>query len=53
MVDRTLITVKERVDVARDIDKLELKYRRQNNQKTWLQKTMEDMDIVLDEEDAE
>jgi len=53
VVDRILITVKERVDVARDIDKLELKYRRQNNQKSWLQKVTEDMDMVLDEEDDE
>jgi len=53
VVDRILITIKERVDVARDIDKLELKYRRQNNQKGWLRKAVEDMDMVLDEEDDE
>lgn len=53
VVDRILITIKERVDVARDIDKLELKYRRQNNQKSWLRKAMEDMDMILDEEDDE
>lgn len=53
MVDRLLITIKERVDVARDIDKLELKCRRQNNQKSWLRKAVEDMDMVLDEEDDE
>jgi len=53
VIDKILITVKERVDVARDIDKLELKYRRQNNQKGWLQKVIEDMDMVLDEEDDE
>lgn len=51
VVDRLLIAIKERVDVARDIDKLELKSRRQNNQKGWLQKAMEDMDMILDEED--
>ncbi|XP_077277605.1 ATP-dependent RNA helicase DDX24 [Temnothorax americanus] len=51
VVDRLLITIKERVDVARDIDKLELKSRRQNNQKGWLRKAVEDMDMVLDEED--
>lgn len=49
MVDRILITIKERVDVARDIDKLELQCRRQNNQKNWLRKALEDMDMVLDD----
>ncbi|KAL6441322.1 hypothetical protein ACFW04_003521 [Cataglyphis niger] len=51
VVDRLLIAVKERVDVARDIDKLELKCRRQNTQKSWLRKAMEDMDMVLDDDD--
>ncbi|XP_018306369.1 ATP-dependent RNA helicase ddx24, partial [Mycetomoellerius zeteki] len=51
VIDRILITIKERMDVARDIDKLELKCRRQNNQKSWLQKTVEDMEMILDEED--
>lgn len=50
-MDRLLIAVKERVDVARDIDKLELKCRRQNSQKSWLQKAKEDLDMVLDDED--
>jgi len=39
------------VDVARDIDKLELKCRRQNTQKSWVRKAMEDMDMVLDDND--
>lgn len=51
VVDRLLIAVKERVDVARDIDKLELKCRRQNTQKSWFRKAMEDMDMVLDDDD--
>ncbi|GAB1870027.1 ATP-dependent RNA helicase [Camponotus japonicus] len=51
VVDRLLVTVKERVDIARDIDKLELKCRRQNTQKTWLRKAIEDMDMVLDDND--
>ncbi|KAM0727706.1 ATP-dependent RNA helicase DDX24 [Formica fusca] len=51
VVDRLLISVKERVDVARDIDKLELKCRRQNTQKSWLRKAMEDMDMILDDDD--
>ncbi|XP_029160128.1 DEAD-box ATP-dependent RNA helicase 13-like [Nylanderia fulva] len=51
VVDRLLIAVKERVDTARDIDKLELKYRRQNTQKSWLRKAMEEMDMVVDDDD--
>ncbi|XP_070165605.1 ATP-dependent RNA helicase DDX24 [Polyergus mexicanus] len=51
VVDRLLISVKERVDVARDIDKLELKCRRRNTQKNWLRKAMEDMDMILDNDD--
>jgi len=50
VVDRILITIKERMDVARDIDKIELKCRRQNNQKNWLQKAMEDMEMILEED---
>ncbi|KAG5324186.1 DDX24 helicase, partial [Acromyrmex heyeri] len=51
VVDGILVTIKERVDVARDIDKIELKCRRQNNQKNWLQKAAEEMEMILDEED--
>lgn len=55
VVDKLLIAVKERVDIAREIDKLELKCRRDNSQKGWLRKAIEDMDLVLeeDEEDSE
>ncbi|XP_031834227.2 ATP-dependent RNA helicase DDX24 [Nomia melanderi] len=55
VVDKLLIAVKERVNIARDIDKLELKSRRNNSQKGWLRKAVEDMELVLeeDEEDLE
>ncbi|CAL7938624.1 unnamed protein product [Xylocopa violacea] len=53
VVDRLLIAVKERVDIAREIDKLELKCRRDNSQKGWLRKAVEDMDLVLDEDEEE
>ncbi|XP_053983890.1 ATP-dependent RNA helicase DDX24 [Hylaeus volcanicus] len=53
VVDRLLIAVKERVDIARDIDKLELKCRRDNSQKGWLRKAVEDMDLVLEEDEEE
>lgn len=51
VVDRLLIAVKERVDIAREIDKLELKCRRDNSQKGWLRKAVEDMDLVLEEDE--
>ncbi|XP_076382250.1 ATP-dependent RNA helicase DDX24 [Megalopta genalis] len=53
IVDRLLIAVKERVDVARDIDKLELKCRRDTSKKSWLLKAVEEMDLLLDEDEEE
>ncbi|XP_076681119.1 ATP-dependent RNA helicase DDX24 isoform X2 [Andrena cerasifolii] len=53
VVDRLLIAVKERVNVAREIDKLELKCRRDNSQKGWLRKAVEDMDLFLEEDEEE
>lgn len=50
VIDRLLIAVKERVDIAREIDNLELKCKRNNVHKGWLQKAVEDMDIILDED---
>ncbi|XP_015609090.1 ATP-dependent RNA helicase DDX24 [Cephus cinctus] len=53
VVDRLLIAVKERVNVAREIDKLELICRRDNAQKGWLQRAVEEMDLVLDDDQLE
>ncbi|XP_001604682.1 ATP-dependent RNA helicase DDX24 [Nasonia vitripennis] len=53
VVDRLLVAVKERVNVAREIDKLELTCRRDNSQKGWLQKAAKDMDLLLDDEEFE
>ncbi|XP_014484727.1 PREDICTED: ATP-dependent RNA helicase DDX24 [Dinoponera quadriceps] len=53
VVDRLLIAIKERVDIARDIDKLELKCRRENTQKSWLRKAIEDMDMAVDDDDVD
>lgn len=50
VIDKLLIAIKERVDVAREIDKLELKCRRKNTQKNWLRKAAEDMDIVVEDD---
>lgn len=51
VVDRLLIAVKERVDIARNIDKLELQCRRKNTQKNWVQKAIQDMDMIVDDVD--
>ncbi|XP_012252477.2 ATP-dependent RNA helicase DDX24 [Athalia rosae] len=53
VVDRLLIAVKERVNLSREIDRLELMCRRDNAQKGWLHKAVEDMDLVLDEDQLE
>ncbi|KAK0181215.1 hypothetical protein PV327_003517 [Microctonus hyperodae] len=53
VIDRLLIAVKECVNLAREIDKLELKCRRDNVQKGWLKKAVEEMDLVLDEDQIE
>lgn len=53
VVDRLLMAVKERVNIARDIDKLELKCRRDNSKKGWLRKAVEEMDMILDEDEEE
>ncbi|XP_012141553.2 ATP-dependent RNA helicase DDX24 [Megachile rotundata] len=53
VVDRLLMAVKERVDIAREIDKLELKCRRDNSQKGWLRKAVEDLDLVLEEDEED
>lgn len=50
VIDRLLIAVKERVNIAREVDKLELKCRRDNSQKGWIRKAVEDMDLLLDED---
>lgn len=50
VIDRLLVAIKERVDVAREIDKLELKCRRENIHKNWLRKAAEEMDIVLEDD---
>lgn len=53
VVDKLLVAIKERVDIARDIDKLELKYRRENTQKGWMRKAIEEMDMVMDDDNID
>lgn len=51
IIDRLLVAVKERVNVAREIDKLELVSKRDNLKKNWLKKAAEEMDLLLDEDE--
>ena len=44
-----LQAVKERVDLAREIDKLELRYRKSNFDKDWIRKAAEEMDLIIDD----
>ncbi|XP_008545144.1 ATP-dependent RNA helicase DDX24 [Microplitis demolitor] len=53
VIDRLLVAVKERVNVAREIDKLELRCKRDNLKKSWLKKAAEEMDLLLDEDEQE
>ncbi|CAD6240956.1 GSCOCG00009027001-RA-CDS [Cotesia congregata] len=53
IIDRLLVAVKERVNVAREIDKLELVSKRDNLKKSWLKKAAEEMDLLLDEDEQE
>lgn len=46
--DRHLSVVKERVDLARDVDKLELKNKRASSEIGWLKKSAEEMDMIID-----
>lgn len=41
--------VKEIVNLARDLDKLELQYRKANSESGWIQKAADDMDIVVED----
>lgn len=49
VIDRLLVGVKERVNLAREIDKLELTHRRDISRNGWLQKAAKEMDILLDD----
>ncbi|XP_066137965.1 ATP-dependent RNA helicase DDX24 isoform X2 [Euwallacea fornicatus] len=47
--DRYLTAVKQRVNLARDLDKLQLQVRKANSEEGWLQKAAKEMDIIVDE----
>lgn len=47
--DALLSATKQRVNLAREVDQLELKMRKTNTEVGWYEKSMREMDIVLDE----
>lgn len=49
--EKMLVAVRQRVNLARQLDKLELQARRTNSECGWLQKAANDMDIILDEDE--
>ncbi|XP_011502334.1 PREDICTED: ATP-dependent RNA helicase DDX24 [Ceratosolen solmsi marchali] len=53
IIDSLLVDIKEIVNIAREIDKFELQYRRKNYQKGWLHKIANEMDVLIDDEQFE
>lgn len=49
--DAILSAMKKRVNLAREIDSLELQVRRTHAQSSWFEKNAEEMDILLDKDD--
>ncbi|XP_072391862.1 ATP-dependent RNA helicase DDX24 [Diabrotica undecimpunctata] len=47
--DNYLNAVKKRIDLARELDKLQLNVKKANSENGWLQKAAEDMDIIIDD----
>lgn len=45
-----LTATKERVNLARDLDKVSLQVRKENFEHSWFQKAADDMDMILDEQ---
>lgn len=46
--ERFLGAVKERVNLARELDKEELKLRRTQSEEGWMKKHAEEMDMIID-----
>lgn len=44
-----LNTVKAMVNAARDLDKLELQYKKAKSESGWIQKAAEEMDIIVED----
>ncbi|XP_050295435.1 ATP-dependent RNA helicase DDX24 [Anthonomus grandis grandis] len=47
--EKFLNAVKERVNLARELDKLQLQVKKANSEEGWLQKAAKEMDIIVDE----
>ncbi|XP_018568314.1 ATP-dependent RNA helicase ddx24 [Anoplophora glabripennis] len=47
--DQYLKAVKDRVNLARELDKLQLQVRKANSEAGWFQKAAEEMDIIVDD----
>lgn len=45
-----LNSIKERVNLARELDKLELQVKKANSESGWLQKAAKDMDMIIDDD---
>ena len=43
--------IKERIKIAQQLDKMELKLKKFNIEKTWLQKASEEMDMIVDDKE--
>lgn len=49
-VDNNLLnSIKERVKVARDLDKCQLQVKRANTETGWIEKAAQEMDILVDD----
>lgn len=51
IIENLLAAVKQRVNLARKLDKLELQTKKTSSATGWLQKAAKEMDIIIDEED--
>ena len=51
-IDRNMFEmIKERIKIAQQLDKMELKLKKFNIEKTWLQKASEEMDMIVDDKE--
>lgn len=44
-------SMKQRVNVARDIDKMQLEYKKASSKVSWVERAAQDMDLLLDEDE--
>ena len=49
VTESLLAATRQRVNLAREVDQLELRMRKTNSEIGWYEKSMREMDIVLDE----